>query len=180
VIDDLISEVSYRIQQDVLHRWIAAQAWTEYIDGNDDRLLLLAQGPVNTVTSVHYVAYESDGANGMQEDTTEVYAYEYLVHGLASESERSAGMLRKLTGVWHRGARNYKVVYNAGFTDVPEPIVSAATLMVASEFVAREQPGISSFSYGEASQQFSSPRVMWERVEMMLDAWRACPELRGY
>lgn len=158
VTDDMIEPVLYEIsnwlQTEILHRWIASETITEYANGSGRQILYLRGGPLVSVTSVAYILYESESDQTRKEVETTVHPYEYLEGGLGTEDHTGRAHLIRRATPWTRGARNYKVVYVAGFTNVPETIVRAATETSCAAILRRRAAGMTA----SGENDFLAPR----------------------
>ena len=142
-----------------LARTIENTAYTHYLDGMGTPTLELREGPLVSVTSVEQVDYIDSGGGARGETLETVDPYTYVEQGLRSEGYIGLGSLRMLSGVWQKGSRNYKVVYNAGWepldtggsNDIPEAIVSQATREVAARFNTRSLDGLASRTVGDST-----------------------------
>lgn len=113
-ITDLIARGTHLIEK-IVGRTLVAAAYTEYAWGRGGKRLELRRGPINSVTSVEDVTYDAVAA----ETLTTVQAGDYFARSLASEGSLIPGWLERHHGTWLAGQRNYRVVYNAGFSTVP-------------------------------------------------------------
>jgi hypothetical protein len=109
----------------------ANYTWLLYGEGTSD--LLLPQGPLGTVTSVHEVTYGDDGAGGRTTIETLVPASQYLPMGLLADGWKNRGYLRRIGGCWSTRLR-YKVIAAAGFTTIPEKVKGVCTAEVCVRF----------------------------------------------
>lgn len=125
-------------------RKLASQQHTEYFDGNGRPLLVLTHRPVTAITSVHvdHDGYYGHGASAFPAATEWTLGTDFAPKRL-DESEENGGILLALKsrdfahvehidrGVWPCGNGNIKVVYTAGYTDIPEDVQEAVWLLVA-------------------------------------------------
>lgn len=172
LIDTLIGEVDAKLET-LMSRKIAQDTYTYYASGRGSPVLDLNQGPLVSVTSVHHIVYEDDGAGGRQETATEVQAKDFILAGMRDEGAIGLGYLVTNGGwTWLAGHRNYKVVYVAGFSATPEAIAHQATLDVVAAFVTREATGLASKSVGDADLNvLSSPVLLDQARERALAAY---------
>jgi len=164
LIDLLISEVSEEYQN-WLGRTLIEQTYTEYLDGSGTRSLVLAAGPLVSVTSVNSVEYRDDGAGGVTEVLTVVPRHTYVLAGLRSYprySGRGRLDLVASSSVWTLGRKLYRVVYLAGFAAVPESIVGLATEDVVYRLMTRDTGHLLSQALGDGSITYLRPMQMTE------------------
>lgn len=130
-LQDWINQVSQVVISE-LHNPILQGTYTEYPEGTGLRELYLKNQPVISVASIH-------------EDSERLYlASSLLVAGV--DYQLVDGEVIRLNGVWSRQVEYtfglladavvntkgwYKVVYDAGFSTVPDDIVLAVNMMVA-------------------------------------------------
>jgi len=162
LLEDLINEVSTYLE-DKCNRIFRSQTYTEYFSGNGTPFLGLRQGPLTSITSVNFVEYSDAGDGSRDETLTEIEEYQRLEGGLIGEGHLGLGWIERRDGcVWTEGYRNYKVVYIAGFTTIPPSLERWATYRVASEFVARESPGLLTKTVADGQLAFLAPDRMAE------------------
>ena len=166
LIANLIDEVSDAIQQFV-GNVIGEATYTEYYSGMGEELMMLRHGPLVSVTSVNEVTYSATSSvdTSRTETLSEVYEYERLEGGLRSENYKGRGWLELVGGKFTPGQRNYKVVYTAGFSSIPNSLVLAATNAVVYEFKRRERVGFQTNTAGDASVSFMTDNQMRNALE---------------
>lgn len=175
-INQLIDEVSDQVELFTGRQFLEA-ARTEYYDGTGTDTLILNQGPLVSVTSVHSVEYGDNGSGTRTETLTAVDQADRLEGGLRTEGAVSLGWLRMLSGVWARGKRNYKVVYTAGFatatSGLPLSIVSNATTEVAIAFNLRASEGLMSKTQGDGGIAPAPRLYRMDAMERAFSQYRA-------
>jgi len=175
---DLVLPQADAIIKGYLQRKIEQDTYTEYYSGSGDKVLLLNQTPVQSITSVHVDSdgYYGDGtdafpaSSALVEGTdfvlrkddateTEVSTSGILYHtgkGWPRPSSRLQGQLTSAPGL---GMGNIKVVYVAGWAAVPFDIQFAANKLVISMVQSIDQSGrlesesIEDYSYALAGAE---------------------------
>ena len=117
------------------NRAIESATFTEYYDGDGDevdRILQLDNRPVTAVTSVHIdsKAYYGQGTDPYPAASLITEGVDFAVPR-KDESEKNAGQLVKIRGIWKAGLGNIKVVYVAGYTTVPPQLELVANQLCA-------------------------------------------------
>jgi hypothetical protein len=166
----LISEVSDEYQA-WLGRTFAEQSYSVYLDGTGRASMVLPAGPLVTMTSLHLVEYQDDGAGGVTEVLTLVPRSSYVLSGLRTfPGFRGLGRVDLVGGCaeFTRGAKNYRAVFTAGFSTVPEGIVGLATEDVVYRLMTRDTGHLLSQSLGDGSISYMRPAQMFEQRETRL------------
>lgn len=171
VIDTIIGEVNAMVD-DLIGRDLDETTHTEYYNGSGTDTLLLRQGPLVSVTSVHSVVYEDGGGGSRSETTTELTQANRLEWGLRSEGYLGQCAIVYNSGTFTRGKRNWKVVYDAGFASAPETLAKAATYEACAEFLARESQGLVSKIIGEAQQSVMTMQQRRRALEAAISPYR--------
>lgn len=117
--------------------------YTDYFDGDGTESLWLRVQPATSITSAHV-------------DIDRVYGASTLVDSGDYELFDSLLLLKTTStqGSWATGFRSVKVVYVAGYSTTPAPIVHACGLQIAHWYRNRDTIG-----YQNVSQQGGSIRV---------------------
>lgn len=127
--------------------------YTEFLSGNFTKELVLRETPVISVTSVHL---DNEGHFGQGPSTpfgvdtllTEGEDYSLVFDGIADGVDASlSGILYRINTIWSPPSRRYvpgktyperaaargnvKVVYVGGYTDIPEDLKLASSLLVS-------------------------------------------------
>lgn len=154
LLEQIINAVS-QYAQEFCRRKFHDDDYTEYYDGTGKQYLRLEQYPVNTLTTLKYYDY----VNQIVEQTFtnhedyELYAEE--------------GMIYK-PGFFQRGHKNYEVVYNAGYTTIPDDLKQAATEMCKWLYSIRDKAGVKSERIGRYAITFTAgsegARIMGQEV----------------
>lgn len=159
---NLIARATQTIER-MVGRELVSATYTEYFDGGD-RSLLLRRGPIQSVTSVNLVTYDTDGA-----ETLDVQAGgSFFAYGLDSEAWRLRGRLEWNTGRWSFGQRLWKVVYVAGFSVVPYDLEQACLEVATWFYNQRKDVGNEGRSVGAESISFRPPGDMREKLDNFL------------
>ena len=148
LIENLIDQVSQEIEQ-ILGRFLGNQTHTEYYDGHGSHRLYLREGPLNAVTTLELIEYS--GTTSRVETPTTIEEADYLIGGLRGEGNLGRGWIEMIAGVFLRGTRNYKIVYVAGWTTMPEDLVSYALDWAVAAYKGRETTGLQSRTIGDNS-----------------------------
>jgi len=151
--DDLILEMIGEASADIharLGRIIPEDTYTEYRDGHGLDTMILRQGPLVSITSIHEVEYSDSGDGSQAETGTEVEAFNYVGGGLLTEGHSGPGTIRLLSSTYTTGIRNYAIIYVAGYSLIPEALARAATNYVAAMFFTREVAGLMNKSIGDS------------------------------
>lgn len=105
--------------------------YTHDLDGTGTDVLYLPEGPIQSVTSIHFVEYSEGTAGARNETLTEVEEYEYLTENLIGDGPPRSygfGKLVRMNGVWSCGKKNYRVVWSGGYDFAPDPAIQDAEL----------------------------------------------------
>lgn len=123
-------------------RTLEAAAYTEYYEGNGRPELVLRQYPINSLTSIHvdddgYYA-QGSGAFGSGDLLTEGVDYTYrsgsgIVYRIGSVwPARTFKSGSDLVGQRIPGYGNIKVIYNGGYSTVPDDLALAANMLIST------------------------------------------------
>lgn len=157
---DLLIPQADAIIKGYLQRDIEQATYTEYYDGSGDKVLLLNQTPVQSITSVHLDSdgYYGDGTDAFPASSALVEGTDFVLRkddATATEVSKS-GILYHTGKGWPRpfsrrqgqltsspgsGMGNIKVVYVAGWATVPADIQFAANKVVVSMIGERDKAG---------------------------------------
>lgn len=147
-LDMLIEQVDQLIKSYV-GQTIERQTVTEYHAGNNTPLLVTRQRPVASLTSVRVDAY---GAYGQASDpfpaaTLQTAGIDYALRIDRPDGTSRSGIVQRLNGVWpavfrrqsglltpaiEPGQGNIKIVYVAGYLQVPKDLELAANTLIGS------------------------------------------------
>lgn len=132
--------------------------YTMYMDGPGGQALRLPYIPVQSVTSIH-------------DDPERVYGSEDLVASGDYELFGDEGLVMlKNAGthsVWSSSKRAIKIVFVAGYSTVPGPIVHAGGLQIAHWWAARNHIGKSNVSQGGGSSSLATLELLPEVKEAL-------------
>jgi len=145
-IDTKINEASRLLQSFIGHS-LKTDTYTEYFDGDCTNTLLVSNYPVQSVTSIH-------------DDTARVFGDDKLIDSgdyvFDSNENENVGTIRlfKGHGIFYRGVQNIKVVYVAGFDEVPEDAELSCKQLVAWLMNRAGTEGQTSASLGGKSETY--------------------------
>lgn len=153
-IDLLIAAASAAVEA-FCHREFEAQERTEYLDGSGWSDLILKHRPVNSIASVQLDAngYYGEAPDAFPAETTLTAGVDYVLPKAGHLHSRS-GLLKRIGGssfasggvsggrrmglrparrgpIWPHGTGNIKVVYNAGYAEIPADIQQAVFTLIA-------------------------------------------------
>lgn len=149
-IDLLIAAASAAVEA-FCHRTFEATSYTEYADGPGWSDLILRHRPVNSVTSVQMDSngFYGEAPNAFPAETTLTGGVDYVLPKDGNSHSRS-GLLKRIGGsgfagggrrfglrparrgpVWPYGTGNIKIVYNAGYANIPADIQQAVFTLLA-------------------------------------------------
>ena len=133
-----------------LNRNLVQATYTEYFSGTGRPSLVLSHRPVVSVTGVYIdpVGYYGQAANGFAASTMLTQGQDYALVN-PNAGERNPGILQMLSALWDgtglsnwpQGQGNVKVVYVAGYTQVPAD-VSQAVAMIVGQMLAQAERGL--------------------------------------
>ena len=119
--------------------------YTHYFDGDGGEALYLRGQPASSITSVHVDVDRAYGSSALVDSGDyELFGSEGLVLLKSTSSQ----------GAFTSGFRSVKVVYAAGYSSTPAPIIHACGMQVAHWYRNRDNIG-----YQTVSQQGGSIRV---------------------
>lgn len=152
ILDVLVTQASKAIER-YCYRVFAAASYTEYYNGNNNQRLCLRQYPVNSITSIH-------------DDTDREFAAVDLIATTDYTFDTNSGIVYFDGVTLTKGLRNIKVVYNAGYSTIPEDLVLACYKLIGGAFNKRKSDGQASDALGNVS--FSYETIFSPEVEMLL------------
>lgn len=142
-------------------RKFAAAAYTEYHDGRGLDKLFPKQWPVNSVTSIHD---DSDWTWGAD---TLIDAGDYRI--------AHDGYIQMKTSTFSDDVQNVKIVYNGGYSTIPEDLAQACIEQAAWMF--KQSPegsallGVSAKSFPDGSVSYTT-RDLLSQVTLVLEKYR--------
>lgn len=110
VIENFIDSVSWQFNS-FTHRLLKAREITEYPEGDGKNKILLAQYPVNSITSIHI-------------DSDRVYGADTLIDS-DTYTFKDVGIVTLDQNTWSKSPKANKVVYNGGYSTLPIDMVIA-------------------------------------------------------
>jgi len=123
----LITRVSKEIEK-FCERTFAQANSTEYYDGDGTDTLLIDNYPINSITSLY-------------DDTDRTYGSDTLIDSDDYVFYSEEGKIVLDGGTFSIGLKNIKIVYNAGYSTIPEDLEQACIKKVAAEYL-ESQKGI--------------------------------------
>lgn len=121
LIENLIFENTKKIQVQ-LNRDIFYGTYTEYYDGDGTNILRPKQFPIVSVTSLY-------------DDTGRVFAATSLIASTDYVLDSTSRFVMLDSSTFTRWMQNIKIVYTAGYKQVPEDLELACIQMVAADYI---------------------------------------------
>lgn len=109
-------------------RTFAAAARTDYLDGKDQKFLIVKTRPLNTLTSIAD-QWDTDG-DPLLDLTTVDFSPESGLIWIKETTIPESGPI----AYWSRGLRRWKVIYNGGFATIPDDVKQAAVITLQDWF----------------------------------------------
>lgn len=167
-----------------LNRNLLRDTYTEYFNGTGRPSLVLSHRPVISVTGVYVdpVGYYGQSAGGFAASTMLTQGQDYALVN-PNANERNPGILTMLSALWDgtglsnwpQGQGNVKVVYVAGYTQVPAD-VSQAVAMIVGQMLAQSDRGLplQSETLGEYSYSLltGAPGQLMAGARQLLNNYR--------
>jgi hypothetical protein len=148
-----------------LNTYFTSTAITDYIDGGD-HYLVTSVAPIISITSI------TDTANNdtvVTASTYDFYAKEGLIY-LDSGLDTFTNDVSNFN--WGVGKRRYKVIYQAGYTAVPDDVVLATNLLI-TYYRNRSDISVNKQDLGDFSTSYAgSVYGMPPEVKAILDPYR--------
>ena len=153
-----INAISKRVEN-ITGRTFYARDITEYPKGHGDNTIMLKEYPVNSITSLHLDADREFG------DSTVVDSDDYHL-------EEDTGTITLFETTTTAGVKTIKVVYNAGFSTIPEDLQQAVIESI--------QYNMSRFNSGSVGFENLSGDGMSARGELNIptSAWMVINQYR--
>lgn len=126
--------------------------YTRYRDGDGTDKLNVDQFPITAITSIH-----SDASRGF-DSSTEIVAANIIKND--SESW-DAGLIELFEASFVRGKKNIKIIYEAGYSTVPQDLQFAIAETCAKVFMVQDKR-----LFGQISQQVGSRIVTLDIEEV--------------
>ena len=155
ILTSLVDEVSAAIE-DYCRRKFESASFTEYHNGSGTRMMMLRQWPITSVTTV--TRTKVDAAN----TEVSIVAAEYI-------KDEESGMLimhavnHVDSAVWVTGQHNYKIVYEAGYSDsdMPKALKAACKIWLNVLFQKASQNlfAIQSANLGEETLTYANDAI---------------------
>lgn len=159
LIDLLIAAASEAVER-FCRRRFAETAYTEYHDGRGRNCIVLKRRPVSAVSGVW------DDLDRVFPEATKLEEDDYV-------SDMDRGLVVLPSGTFADGVRNVKVVYTAGYSEIPDDVGQSCIMLAAAWFHRGREgaDGLDARTAGEVSQQFSAD-PMPEDVRRILLSYR--------
>lgn len=167
VLKDIINSISQAIRDYCGHS-IEEETLTEYYDGHGERLLILNNYPIVSVTSV--TRYKDDTARTQ----VVVASGEYRIDSVSGELIMDP-INYVDSAVWVKGELNYKIVFKSGYAtaNIPESLKHACEVWVSIAFQKSLQKlnAVSSTSIGDQEITYVDDPIP-KSVKALLDPYR--------
>lgn len=134
---------------------------TKYFDGDGDNVILLGDRPIVSVTSVH-------------DDINRVYdASALLAYDTQYVWYETGRIIRCDGGVFSRGLKNVKVIFESGYSVIPEDVQLACLKQLAYDFQMRKKEHLGSEVVGASRSQSNSflHEALLPEVESLLKSY---------
>lgn len=159
LLGELIDDVADRINSKLIHDDLRRNTYTEYHPGGTASIVLKRRFLLSVAT-VH-----DDTAHEFGSDTL-VASTDYFT------DESGAATIRKKSGKFQVGARNLKVIYDAGFESIPPAVRRKAVELVVSAHARRANPDMKSQGHGEGDWERIAIEDEDQRLERFLATYR--------
>lgn len=154
ILASLVASISKQIETEC-NRVFAKKDYTEYYDGDGSDSLSLRQYPINSITSIH-------------DDIGRDYGASSLVAAADYTFDAESGIV-KSDHCFSAGKNNIKVVYNAGYENIPGDLELAANYLVAAEF-KRSRTEVNTAEGQEAKER--NIESLEKKAEKIIDKYR--------
>ena len=138
LIEDLIDRVSARIEK-YCDRTFAEAIYTEYYDGNGCDYMYTNQYPIVTVS-------------GIYDDSSWVWGEDTLISGTTYRVSSNNRKILLYSSYFTPATENIKIVYTAGYTDIPYDIQQVCITEVLRTYKRKLEPDVSSKAMSEGGQ----------------------------
>jgi len=169
LIDSLVTGLSSQLQSRS-GRHFGSWVHTETYDGLGVGRLWLEQGPLQSVTSIEELSYSDAGEAALELD-----AWRYEGVGRSSElggDDRRAHIVRLDGGKFSRGVRNWRVIYTAGYVNIPAGLTMDCTRLVVAHFRRRDIEGLVSKGSVDLSATPLDPTDLDRMADRIAAQWR--------
>lgn len=154
-LDQLILGVESSVLKYLKRGDFASTSYTEYYSGDDRELLILKHRPVTAITSIRvdsygYAGQSPDAFPASSAWTSGVDFYTPVL----TEDEENASLVYAIKNgeKWPIGRGNIKVVYTAGYSEIPDDLTLAVNQLIAAVRASSEHGGpVSEETFGEYS-----------------------------
>ena len=173
--DDLLDGATSLVNEAV-GRTLEEDQYKEYRSGDGSPMLWLRQGPIVNLITLKYVTYDD---NGNESYTDLLEAVDFIVEGVREDPDST------LTGwklpsrlrhdsFWLTGARNYQIVYTAGYESgaIPGDLEEACLYAAAWLYNRRKDAATESRDIGLGSMSFRDQAELYDDLRRMLRSYR--------
>ncbi len=138
IVDEIVEDVTARIDSLLPHDSLLQTQYTEYHDGGGMSIILVRR-PLISITSVH-------------DDTNHEFGSDVLVAATEYFAERSElGIIRKKSGRFQSGCATLKVIYDAGYETLPTFVRRLAVEVCVSTLKRRHDPDLKTWGHREGT-----------------------------
>ena len=148
---ELLKNSAENIVTNYIGRNLLADDYEELINGNAQKEIILENYPLNTAVVYYYNSDEQ---------------WEEIESSMIKKSGRIL-----LYSPMIRGYNNYKVVYNAGYTETPADIVMATIKIASRYYNTRTSDGVKSESVNGDSISYDISEIPYD-VMVILNSYR--------
>ena len=168
LIDSVTSDLEQRAR-----RHFGLYSYTEVLHGHDLDTLYLDQGPLVSVVSVEELTYSAAGVAA-----TALAAWQFKGLGQAvTLGDDARARVRRLDGqCFTAGRDNWRVVYSAGWADLPPALTLDATRMVVAYFRGSDLEGLVSQGAADLSTTPIGPQELDRMAQRIGWKWSLRPE----
>jgi len=158
-IENLINR-SYKVLEAYIGKTIKSATYTEYYDGDGTDTLLVDQWPIISITSLNEdVSRDFLGDTAIDATDILIYAKEGRIVLYADEYAFSIGK------------QNIKIVYVAGYADIPADLALAALMHVSSIYNLAGADGHVGMSLGGLSKSIDTAPLS-DKLRLLLEPYR--------
>lgn len=177
LISKLLTQASVRFES-LCGRRFGVRSYDEFYDGDGTRTLPLRQHPVIGVSSVHLDddASPIPAATGTTDPGWRLVDDVVIINGVSGPVFPSPFFLDKSTYYFRKGRRNVRVVYSAGYSEIPDDIQAAVIELAALKYKERLRLGLGSESMAGMNATFL-PAIVPLSVMSVVEQYRRIPGL---
>ena len=160
--DDLLIELINRYSalfENYMDKNILSREYTEYYDGDGSNMLVTRQYPITTISGIW------DDSDWEWGSTTEVDSTSYRA------SESANGVVDFKSAVLNNYNQNVKIIYTAGYDEIPEDIRHVCVKEVARSWKNILEIGVTSKTLADGTVTFSAQGLLVETT-LVLDMYK--------